>query len=59
MKQITSPSSKHETGHSKPVHWDNAEGWAGDGSGGGFGMGDTWTSVADSCQCMAKTSTIL
>ena len=27
----------HETGHSKPVHWDNPEGW--DGEGGGFEMG--------------------
>ena len=26
--------------------------------GGGFGMGDTGTPVADSCQCMAKTTTI-
>ena len=23
VKQITSPSLMHETGHSKPVHWDN------------------------------------
>ena len=27
--------------------------------GGGFGMGDTSTPLADSCQCMAKTTTIL
>ena len=27
--------------------------------GGGFGMGDTGTPVADSCQCMAKTTTVL
>ena len=27
--------------------------------GGGFGMGDTCTPMADSCQCMAKTTTIL
>ena len=26
---------------------------------GGFRMGDTCTLVADSCQCMAKTTTIL
>ena len=26
---------------------------------GGFGMGDTCAPVADSCQCMAKTTTIL
>ena len=27
--------------------------------GGGFRMGNTCTPVADSCQCMAKTTTIL
>ena len=27
--------------------------------GGGFRMGDTCTPMADSCQCMAKTSTVL
>ena len=27
--------------------------------GGGFRMGDTCTPVADSCQCMVKTTTIL
>ena len=36
VKQITSPSSMHETGHSKPVHWDNPEQW--DGEGGGKGV---------------------
>ena len=30
MKQITSPSLMHETGHSKQVHWDNPEGWYGE-----------------------------
>ena len=29
----------HETGHSKPVHWDNPEGGMGREVGGGFGMG--------------------
>ena len=38
VKYITSPSSVHETGHSKPVHWDNPEGW--DGEGGGRGVQD-------------------
>ena len=28
----------HETGHSKPVYWDNPEGW--DGEGGGRGVQD-------------------
>ena len=31
---MTSPSSMHETGHSKPVHWDNPEGWDGEGDSG-------------------------
>ena len=31
-------SSIHETGHSKPVHCDNPEGW--DGEGGGRGVQD-------------------
>ena len=31
VKQITSPSSMHKTGHSKLVHWDNPEGWNGKG----------------------------
>ena len=31
MKQITSPSSMYETGHSKSMHWDNPEGWDGEG----------------------------
>ena len=26
VKYITSPSLKHETGHSKLMHWDNPEG---------------------------------
>ena len=35
MKQMTSPSLMHETGHSKPVHWDNPEGWGGERGGRG------------------------
>ena len=37
---MTNPSSMHETRHSKPVHWDNPEGWGGEGGGrGGLGWG--------------------
>ena len=57
---MTSPSSMRETGYSKPVRWDNPEGWDGEGGGsGGSGRGDTCTPMADSCQCMAKITTIL
>ena len=32
----------HEIGHSKPVHWDDPEGWDGEGGGGGGGGGSGW-----------------
>ena len=44
----------HETGHSKQGHWDDPEGWDGEGGGRGFWMGDTCTPMAGKCQCMAK-----
>ena len=59
VKQITSPGWMHET---------SAWGWytgktQRDGMerevGGGFRMGNTCKSMADSCQCMAKTTTVL
>ena len=59
VKQIASPGSMHETGCSGTPHWDDPEGWMGREVGGGFRMGDTCTTMADSCQCMAKTTTIL
>ena len=56
---MTSPSLMHETGHSKLVHWDNPEGWDGEGGGRQVQDGGHMYTVADSCQCMAKTTTIL
>ena len=53
VKQIASPGSMHETGCSGLVHWDDLVGWD------GFRMGNTCTPMADSCQCMAKTTTML
>ena len=59
VKQIASPGWMHET---------SARAWCtgktqGDGMGrevgGGIRMGNTCKSMADSCQCMAKTTTIL
>ena len=58
-EQITSPGWMHET---------SARGWCtgktqrdgvGREVGGGIGIGNTCKSMADSCQCMAKTTTIL
>ena len=59
VKQITSPGLMHETG---------SQGWCpgmtlrdgmGKEVGGGFRLGNTCTPMAESCQCMAKTTTIL
>ena len=59
VKKMTSPSSMHETGHSKQVHWDNPEGWDGEGGGRGVQDGGHVYTVADSYQYTAKTTTIL
>ena len=59
VKQITSPGSMRETGCSGLGHWDDPEGWDGEGGERGFQDGDTCTPVADSCQCVAKPTTIL
>ena len=37
MKRVTSPGSMHDTGCLGLVHWDDPEGWYGEG--GGFRMG--------------------
>ena len=59
VKQITNPGWMHETG---------AQGWCTvktqrDGmereAGGEIGMGNTCNSMADSCRCMTKPTTIL
>ena len=58
--KFASPGSIHETGCSGLVHWANPEGWDEEGCGrGAWDRRDTCTLVADSCQCMAKTTTIL
>ena len=37
----------HETGHLKPVHWDNPEVW--DGKGGGMGVQDAGHMYTHGC----------
>lgn len=59
-RTLTYQTSMRETGLSKLMHWDNPEGSDGEGGGmGGLGQGDTCIPVADSCQCMTKTTTVL
>ena len=59
VKQIASPGSMHDTGCSGLVHWDDPEGWDGEGGGRGLQDGEHSSPMAASCQCMAKTTTIL
>ena len=49
VKRITSPGSIHDTGCSGLVHWDDPEGWDGEGDGREFRMGNTCTPMANSC----------
>ena len=46
IKRVASPGSMHDTGCLGLVHWDDPEGWYGEG--GGFRMGNTCIPVADS-----------
>ena len=45
VKRVASPGSMHNTGCLGLVHWDDPEGWYGEG--GGFRMGNTCIPVAD------------
>ena len=49
LKLIASPGSMHDTGCSGLVHWDDPEGWYGEGGGRECRMGNTCTPVVDSC----------
>ena len=46
MKRVASPGSMQDTGCLGLVHWDDPEGWYGEG--GGFRMGSTCIPVMDS-----------
>ena len=52
MKRVTSPGSMHDTGCLGLVHWDDLEGWYGEG--GGFRMRNTCIPVVDSFRYLAK-----
>ena len=51
-KRVASPGSMHDTGCLGLVHWDDPEGWYGEG--GGFRMGNTCIPVVDSFLYLAK-----
>ena len=59
VKQITSPGQMHETSARAWCTGKTQRDWVEKEVGGGIGMGNTCKPMADSCQCMAKTTTIL
>ena len=59
VKQITSPGWMHETSARGWYTGKTQRDWVERKVGGGIGMGNTCKSMADSCQCMTKTTPIL
>ena len=56
VKQITSPGGMHET---SARAWKTQRDQVKREVGGGIGMGNTCKSMADSCQCMTKSTEML
>ena len=54
MKRVASPGSMHDTGCLGLVHWDDPEGWNGEGGGRRVQDGSTGIPVADSFRSLAK-----
>ena len=59
MKQIASPGLMHETGCSGLVHWDDPEGWDGEGGGRGVQDGEHMYTHGRFMLTYGKTNTIL
>ena len=59
VKQITNPGWMHETSARTWCTAKTQRDWVEREVGGGIGMGNTCKSMADSCQCMTKPTTIL
>ena len=59
VRQITSPGSMHDTGCSGRVHWDDPEGWDGEGGGRGVQDGEHMYTCGGFMLMYDKTNTIL
>ena len=59
VKQTTSPGWMHETSARAWCTGKTQRDWIEREVGGGIGMGNTCKSMADSCQCMTKPTTML
>ena len=53
MKWVASPGSMHDTGCLGLLHWDDPEGWFGEGGGRMVQDGNMCIPAADSCSYMA------
>ena len=58
VKQITSPGSMHNTGCLGLVHWDDPEGWNGEGGGRGVQDGEHMYTHGGFMSMCGKTNTI-
>ena len=59
VKRIARPGSMHETGCSRLVHWDDPEGWDGEGGGRGVHVWDCMYPHGGFMSMYGKTNTIL
>ena len=59
MKRIASPNLMHDTGCLGLVHWDDPEGWYGEGSGKGVQDGEHVYTCGRFMLMYGKTNTIL
>ena len=59
VKQIASPGSMHVTGCSGLAHWDDPEGWDGEGGGRGIQDGEHMYTHGGFMSMYGKTNTIL
>ena len=59
VKQITSPGLMHDTGCLGLVHWDDPEGWDGEGGGRGVQDGEHMYTRGRFMSMYGKTNTIL
>ena len=59
VKQMASPSLMHDTGCSGLVHWDDPEGWDGEGGGREVQDGEHMYTCGRFMSMYSKTNTIL
>ena len=59
MKRVASPGSMHDTECLRLVHWDDPEGWYGEGGGGRVQDGEHMYTCGGFISIFGKTNTIL